>query len=134
MPERKKKKKGKSRQFKGVDINFIKSKLATLQQGNRLQEAIIYAYYNYLQLVQGKYNILRRPSQTAREYAMDLVKRIKLPPAMIYPFTTLFEEARFGEQPMKPNQYNEALQLFMNLHDRIMGGTQEVGPAGASTA
>ena len=66
----------------------------------------------------------RRPSQTAREYAMVMVKQVKLPPTMIYPFTTLFEEARFGKQSMNAEQYKEAFKLFIDLHDRIMGGSR----------
>jgi len=120
--EKKKKEKKTKMKFKGLDIDFIKMKMATLQQGNRFREAIVYAYYNYLQEVQGSFNIGRRPSQTAREYAMDLVKQAKLPPAIIYPFTTLFEEARFGQHEIDANRYTEALKLFLNLHDLIMGG------------
>ncbi|NVM27429.1 MAG: DUF4129 domain-containing protein [Candidatus Helarchaeota archaeon] len=127
----KKKKKGK---FQGINLDFIKAKLTSLQQGKRFQEAIIYAYYNYLQLIQGFYNAPRRPSQTAREYAMDTVKKLKIPPAVIYPFTTLFEEARFGKKPMDVNQYNEALKLFLTLNDLIMGGPKQGGTQGASGA
>ena len=122
--KKQKKKRKKKTKFQGINLDSIKIKLSSLQQGNRYQEAIIYAYYNYLQLVQGFYNVPRRPSQTAREYAMSLVKQVKLPPTMIYPFTTLYEEARFGKQAMEAQQYNEALQLFLSLHDRIMGGSK----------
>ncbi len=125
MPSRsKKKKKGK---FTGIDLKFVKAKLATLQQANRFREAIVYAYYNYLTLVQGYYNIARRPGQTAREFAMDLVKQVKLAPQIIYPFTTLYEEARFGRHQIDANKYSEALQLFLSLHDLIMGGPKQVG-------
>ena len=48
-----KKKKGKKATFKGIDLEIVKAKLATLQQGNRFREAIVYAYYNYMLLVQG---------------------------------------------------------------------------------
>jgi hypothetical protein len=123
--EKKKDKKRKTK-FKGLDIDFIKMKMAALQQGNRFREAIIYAYYNYLQEVQGFFNVGRRASQTAREYAMDLVKQAKLPPAIIYPFTTLFEEARFGRQELDANRYAEALKLFLNLHDLMMGGPPNI--------
>jgi len=121
---RKKKKKSKKSKFQGINLNLIKEKLSSLQQGSRFQEAVIYAYYNYMQLVQGYYNVPRRPSQTAREYAMVMVKQVKLPPTMIYPFTTLFEEARFGKQSMNAEQYKEAFKLFIDLHDRIMGGSR----------
>ncbi len=111
-----------------IDLDFVKAKLATLQQGERLREAIVYAYYNYLQLVQGIYNVMRRPSQTAREFAMDLVKRVKINPADIYPFTTIYEEARFGLHQIDPNKYNEAIQLFLSLFGKISGGPKEGGP------
>ncbi len=124
---RKPRTKQKRKEFKGIDLEFVKKKLASLQQGNRLREAIVYAFYNYLQEVQGYYNIPRRTSQTAREYAMDLAKKIKLPPTEIYTFATLFEEARFGQHPIDANKYSEALQLFLKLHDLMMGGTKQVG-------
>ncbi len=127
MSRQQKKKKEKKKKFEGINIEFIKIKLTSLQQGGRFQEAIIYAYYNYLQLVQGYYNVPRHPSQTAREYAMTLVKKVKIPPTVVYPFTTLFEEARFGKKPMDANQYNEALKLFLSLNDLIMGGTTQGG-------
>jgi hypothetical protein len=127
-----KKKKVKKATFKGIDLEIVKAKLATLQQGNRFREAIVYAYYNYMLLVQGQYNIARRPSQTAREYAMDLVKRVKLPPAKIYPFTTLYEEARFGKHEISPDKYSNALQMFLNLHDLVIGGPKQVGNAASS--
>ena len=130
---RQKGKKKKKAKFKGIDLNTVKAKLATLQQGNRLREAIVYAYYNYLIVVQGSYNVARRPSQTAREFAMDLVKKLKLPTADLYKFTTIYEEARFGRHEMNPNTYTEALQLFQSLHDLIMGGQKQVGPAPASS-
>ena len=134
MSKRKKKKKGKREKFKGIDLNHIKVKLTSLQQGKRFREAIIYAYYNYLLLVQGFYNTPRHSSKTAREYAMDMVKKVKIPPTIIYPFTTLYEIARFGREPMNMEQYNEAFKLFMSLHDRIMGGPAKVGTEGASAA
>ena len=112
-------------------MDLVKAKLNSLQLGNRLREAIVYAYYNYLMLVQGYFNVVRRPSQTAREFAMDLVKRVKLAPQMIYPFTTLYEEARFGKSQVDQSKYNQALTFFQTLHDQIMGGQMQVGPAPA---
>ena len=132
--KRKKKKKKRKIKYKGLDLSLVQQKLASLQQGNRLREAIIYAYYNYLDVVQGFFSIARRPSQTAREFAMDCVKNIKLPPAMLYPFTTLFEEARFGRHEINPNQYTEAFKLFQELYQRIMGGPKVVGPEPAPNA
>ncbi|MHA1267238.1 MAG: DUF4129 domain-containing protein [Candidatus Helarchaeota archaeon] len=132
--KKEKKKKKKKSKFQGINLDFVKLKLSSLQQGNRFQEAIIYAYYNYMLLVQGRFNLPRRPSQTAREYAMDMVKKVKLPPTLVYPFTTLFEEARFGNHVIDVTKYNEALKLFLTLHDRIMGGSNKVGTAGASAA
>ena len=132
---RQRSKKKKKVKFKGIDLNTVKAKLATLQQGNRLREAIVYAYYNYLTEVQGYFNVARRPSQTAREFAMDLVKKVKLPTKEVYTFTTIYEEARFGRHEMNPQKYTDALQLFMSLHELIMGkgGQVQVVPAPASS-
>ncbi|MFX1293798.1 MAG: DUF4129 domain-containing protein [Promethearchaeota archaeon] len=122
MPERRSRRRRKTKFT--FDLNLVKEKLATLQQSNRFREAIIYAYYKYLQVVQGMYHVTRRPSQTAREFAMDLVKRVKLPPVMIYPFTTLYEEARFGRHKIDASKYTEALQQFLTLQEQIMGGSE----------
>jgi len=127
MSQRNRRKKEKRKEVKLVDLDFVKKKLVTLQQGNRFREAIVYAYYNYLQEAQGFYNMSRHPSQTAREFAMDLVKNAKLPPAILYSFTNLFEEARFGRHEIDSNKYSEALQLFLNLHE-LLGGSKKGGP------
>jgi hypothetical protein len=60
------------------------------------------------------------------------VKRVKLPPAKIYPFTTLYEEARFGKHEISPDKYSNALQMFLNLHDLVIGGPKQVGNAASS--
>jgi len=132
--KRERKKKEKKRKFEGINLEFMKNKLAALQQGNRFQEAIIYIYYMYLELIQGYYSIQRHPSQTAREFAMDMVKKVKIPPALIYPFTTFYEEARFGQQEMDLNMLNEANKLFEELYNLIMGGAKEIAKEPASTA
>jgi len=134
VAKRERRKKEKRVKFEGINLEFVKSKLAALQQGNRFREAVIYAYYNYLQIVQGYQNIQRHPSQTAREFAMDMVKKVKIPPALIYPFTTFYEEARFGQQEMTANTYNEAFKLFEQLNNLIMGGPKEVVKEPASSA
>ena len=126
VAKRERRKKEKRQKFEGINLEFIKSKLAALQQGNRFREAVIYAYYNYLQVIQGAYNIQRHPSQTVREFAMDMVKKVKIPPGLIYPFTTFYEEARFGRQEMTANTFNDAFKLFEQLNNLIMGGPKEV--------
>ena len=98
-----------------VNLEMIKGKLAALQEGSRFREAIIYAYHQFLQILQSFYGVSKRPGQTAREFAMDIVKRAKLPPTVIYPFTSLFEEARFGLPEVTPAKFNEAFQLLLNL-------------------
>jgi len=134
MAKRTRKQKERRQKFEGINLEFVKTKIAALQQGNRFQEAIIYAYYTYLELAQGYYNLQRHPSQTAREFAMDMVKKVKIPPALVYPFTTFYEEARFGKKEIDANTFNEAFKLFEELHNLIMGGIKEVVKEPASTA
>ncbi|NVM52627.1 MAG: DUF4129 domain-containing protein [Candidatus Helarchaeota archaeon] len=124
----KKQKMGKMSEFAGIDIEFIKTKLKALLQGKRYREGIIYSYYIFLKIMQNYFDSPKRPSQTARDYAMEIaVKRTKLPPTMIYPFTTLFEDARYGNKPIDENHYSKAFRLFMNLCVRIMERPRELG-------
>ncbi len=115
--------------YEGLNLEFLKAKMEALQQGNRFREAIIYAYYLYLQMIKGCYNISKRKSQTATEFAIDLVKKIKLPATMVYSFTTLFEEARFGQREIDSQKYTEAFQLLLNLYEQIIGGSTPLAPA-----
>ncbi|MFX1293799.1 MAG: transglutaminase domain-containing protein [Promethearchaeota archaeon] len=114
--------------YEGLNLDNIQRKLAALQEGKRFQETIIFAYQNYLQIMKGYYNIAKRPSQTAREFAMYVVKHAKIPPTMIYPFTNFYEQARFGPHEINSHQCGRALQLFSNLHDKIKENTKLIVP------
>jgi hypothetical protein len=101
--------------------------------GGTRGEAIIYAYYSFIQLIQSYYNITRRQNLTAREFAMELVRRIKMPPATIYPFTNLYEQARFSDKVPDTTNLTEALQLFFALREKIVGGALPIVPEPTQT-
>ena len=58
---------------------------------------------------------------------MKTVKAIKLSPTIIYPFTSLYETARFGKKPIDETQCNEAIKLFLTLQTQIMEIPREMG-------
>ncbi len=120
--------------FKGLNLENIKLKLSALEQGKRYREAIIFAYHNYLKALQGYFSVTKRPSQTAREFAIKVVKEAKIPPPMIYPFTNLYEEARFGPREVNATKYKEALQLFLNLYTNIEERAKTLVPQAAEAA
>ncbi|MHA1267237.1 MAG: transglutaminase domain-containing protein [Candidatus Helarchaeota archaeon] len=111
---------GKLSKFEDISIEGFRAKLAALIEGKRHREAIIYSYYTFLNLMQDYFDKPKKPSQTARDYAMKTaVKVAKLPPTLVYPFTSLFELARYGKEAPTENQLKEAIQLFLALHQKI---------------
>jgi hypothetical protein len=111
---------GKMSKFADVTVGGFREKLKALHEGKRYREAIIFAYYTFLRLMEEYFDKPKRPSQTARDYAMTTaVKTVKLPPTLIYPFTSLFEAARYGKTEPTETELKEALELFLNLHSKI---------------
>ncbi|TFG05960.1 MAG: DUF4129 domain-containing protein [Promethearchaeota archaeon] len=111
---------GKLTRFEDVNVSGFQEKLQALQEGKRYREAIIFAYYTFLQLMQDYFDKPKKASETARDYAMSTaVKTAKLPPTLIYPFTNLFELARYGQDDLTEAELKEAMQLFSGLHQKM---------------
>jgi len=123
MAVRKREKKKKQKRIEKIDPNKIKNNLKALCDGDRYKEAIIYAYISFLNVIDIYKGKKRRPSQSIREFAMELVKNMKLPPKNVYSFTSLYEEARFSNHDIDKNKFEEAKLLFDALVSPIIKKT-----------
>ncbi|MBD3230306.1 MAG: hypothetical protein GF329_19160 [Candidatus Lokiarchaeota archaeon] len=118
--KRKKRKKKKKKLEEEISSKGIKSNIQALCDGERYKEAIIYSYITFLNIIGIYKGKKRAPSQTIREFAMNLVKNMKLPPKNVYPFTSLYEEARFSNHEINKNKFEEAKALYNALISPIM--------------
>ncbi|MHA1270464.1 MAG: transglutaminase domain-containing protein [Candidatus Helarchaeota archaeon] len=115
MAVRRREKKKKQIIVEKIDPNKIKNNIQALCDGKRFKEAIIYVYLSFLEIVAIHKGKRRQPSQTIREFAMDLVKNMKLSPKNIYSLTNLYEEARFSNHNIDKNKFEEAKLLYDQL-------------------
>ncbi|MHA1230260.1 MAG: transglutaminase domain-containing protein [Candidatus Helarchaeota archaeon] len=120
MSVRRREKKKKQKIMERIEPNKIKDNVQALCDGKRYKEAIIYAYLSFLKIVAVYREKRRVPSQTIREFAMELVKNLKFPPKELYAFTSLYEEARFSDHSIDKDKFEEAKLLFDALVGPIM--------------
>lgn len=106
---------------KAIDVKKVEKKLRSLIDGKRLREAIIYSYQVFIDLIKGHLNKSPTKSQTYREFIMDILKETKLDPTLVYPFTTLYEEARYSQHSITQTTYTEANRFFEKLFQVIVG-------------
>ena len=106
---------------KAIDVNKVEKNLRALIDGKRLREAIIYSFQVFIELIKGHLNKAPTQSQTYREFIMEIVKETKLDPTLVYPYTTLYEEARYSQHPITPAMYSEANRIFGKLFQIIVG-------------
>ena len=120
MAIKKHKKEKKKKIDEKIDPNRIKNNIQSLCDGERHKEAVIYAYLSFLEIIRIYRGKQRQPSQSIREFAMDLVKNMKFPPKNVYPFTSLYEEARFSNHKIDKNRFEEVKILFDALVSPIV--------------
>ena len=99
-----------------VDLKKMDRNIGLLEEGDRFKEMVVYLFQTFVELVEENVGIERPESQTYREFAMDLVKKIKMDVSLIYPFVSLFEEIRYSNHPINKAMYTEARKLFDNLN------------------
>ena len=104
-----------------IDVKKVEKNLRSLIDGKRLREAIIYSYQVFIKLIKGHLNKAPTQSQTHREFIMEVVKETKLDPTLVYPYTTLYEEARYSPHPITPSMYSDANRIFGKLYQVIVG-------------
>ncbi|NVM00800.1 MAG: hypothetical protein HWN67_00570 [Candidatus Helarchaeota archaeon] len=95
-------------------INFD-TKLKSLLDGKRYKEAIIFLYQSFYSKILEKLKRPPLPGITHRELMTTLVQKILLDPTLVYPFTSIYEEARFSKHVITNTLYSETYKLFEKL-------------------
>lgn len=114
--------------YKGDELTALKAKFMALAEGQRFREAIIFAYQSYLLFLKGYLNVIKRPGQTAREFAMNVVKNVHIQSTLIYPFTNQYEEARFGPRSVDETSYKKSIELFLKIYEQILSKARPTIP------
>lgn len=106
---------------KAIDVKKVEKQIKSLIDGNRYREAVIFSYQIFIELIKGHLNKAPNKSQTYREFIMNIIKETKLDPTLVYPFTTLYEEARYSQHPITQASYSDATRMFGKLFQVIVG-------------
>ncbi|MHC1591270.1 MAG: DUF4129 domain-containing protein [Candidatus Helarchaeales archaeon] len=108
----------RSRRRETVDMKKIEKILDLLREGKRMKEAICLCYSTFVALAEERFGKKRPKHKTYREFVMELVKE-GLDPALVYPFTTLYEEIRFGRRDSSQSVYMDAHKMMKRLEEEL---------------
>lgn len=70
--------------------------LTILKKTGRIEEAIVYLFYIFLDLTKAKYGVGKEPHDTINDYAIKCVKDMGQEPMIIYPFIKKIEKILYG--------------------------------------
>ena len=97
--------------------------LKILKDSGRLEESLSYLFNAiYMDLVNAKYNRIRKDNETIRDFAIISVKDLKLTPSSIYPFIQQVEEIIYGK-PYKITEgdFYKTCELFSPIYFQLTG-------------
>ncbi|MFX1590653.1 MAG: hypothetical protein ACFFC1_21175, partial [Promethearchaeota archaeon] len=97
--------------------------LKILKDSGRLEESLSYLFNAiYMDLVNAKYNRVRKENETIRDFAIISVKDLKLTPSSIYPFIQQVEEIIYGK-PYKITEedFYKTCELFSPIYFQLTG-------------
>ena len=97
--------------------------LKILKETGRLEESLSYLFNAiFMNLIEAKYNRIRKENETIRDFAIVSVKELKLTPTAIYPFIQKVEEIIYGK-PFKitDNEFYKTCELFSPLYFELTG-------------
>jgi hypothetical protein len=97
--------------------------LKILKDTGRLEEALSYLFQSiYLELIQAKYNRVKKSTETIRDFAIISVKDLNLNPANIYPFIQNVEKIIY-DKPFIINEadFYTAVDLFSPIYFELTG-------------
>ena len=95
--------------------------LKILKETGRLEESLSYLFNAiYMDLINAKYNRVRKDNETIRDFAIISVKELKLTPASIYPFIQQVEEIIYGK-PYKITEedFYKTCELFSPIYFQL---------------
>lgn len=97
--------------------------LKILKDSGRLEESISYLFNAiYMDLINAKYNRVRKVNETIRDFAIISVTELKLTPSSIYPFIQKVEEIIYAK-PFKitDNDFYNTCELFSPIYFQLTG-------------
>ena len=97
--------------------------LKILKDSGRLEESISYLFNAiYMDLINAKYNRIRKENETIRDFAIVSVKELKLTPTSIYPFIQKVEEIIYA-RPFKITEqdFYNTCGLFSPIYFQLTG-------------
>ncbi|MFX1377847.1 MAG: hypothetical protein ACFFA4_02030 [Promethearchaeota archaeon] len=97
--------------------------LKILKDSGRLEESISYLFNAiYMDLINAKYNRIRKENETIRDFAIVSVKELKLTPSSIYPFIQKVEEIIYAK-PFKITEkdFYNTCELFSPIYFQLTG-------------
>ncbi|MHA2282467.1 MAG: hypothetical protein ACXAC5_16610 [Promethearchaeota archaeon] len=95
--------------------------LKILKESGRLEESLSYLFNAiYMDLINAKYNRVRKDNETIRDFAIISVKELKLTPASIYPFIQQVEQIIYGK-PYKITEedFYKTCELFSPIYFQL---------------
>ncbi|MFW9970317.1 MAG: hypothetical protein ACFFDF_08965 [Candidatus Odinarchaeota archaeon] len=97
--------------------------LKILKDSGRLEESISYLFnVIYMDLINAKYNRIRKVNETIRDFAIVSVKELRLTPSSIYPFIQKVEEIIYAK-PFKITEkdFFNTCELFSPIYFQLTG-------------
>ncbi len=92
-----------------------------LKETGRLEESLSYLFNAiYMDLINAKYNRVRKENETIRDFAIISVKELKLTPSSIYPFIQQVEEIIYGKPYKITNEdFYKTCELFSPIYFQL---------------
>jgi hypothetical protein len=97
--------------------------LKILKDSGRLEESLSYLFNAvFMDLINARYNRIKKENETIRDFAIISVKELKLTPAAIYPFIQTVEKIIYGRpfQITEKDFYNTC-ELFSPIYFQLTG-------------
>ncbi len=96
--------------------------LDVLKKSGRLEEAIVYLFYIFLELSESKYDISKDPNETINDYAIKCVKDMGQDPMLIYPFIKKIEKILYGSRGViKEEDFKYVFSMFVSIFFNLTG-------------
>ena len=88
-----------------------------------MEEALSYLFQSiYIELINAKFNVIKKENETIRDFAIISVKDLKLNPASIYPFIQNIEKIIY-DKPFIIGEvdFYKAVELFSPVYYELTG-------------
>ena len=103
-------------------IEEILDKIRQLSRQHDYNQASLNVWRAFQVAADGYLNMVREPNQTARQFALSLLEYEGITQETVEPIYTLFEQARYGRDPVTIQQFNAGLtglHRFLQISKQI---------------